>query len=72
MPKKAANMDKVCGNCRYHNAYEYPDYVFCFNKFSDREYPRFSIFDFCEQWENKLQECFCLEDALKKRGKKIK
>jgi len=67
MPKKSSHMDKVCGNCRYHNTYEYPDRVFCFARFSGRENPVFSVFDSCDEWENKLQECFCLEDALKRK-----
>jgi len=72
VPKKSANVDKVCGNCRYHNAYEYPDQVFCFAKFANRENPVLSIFGSCDEWENKLQECFCFDDALKKQGKKTK
>lgn len=71
MPQKSAPMQKICGNCRYHNTYEYPDIVFCFAKFSHRESPVVSIFDSCDQWENKVQECFCLEDALKKQGKRL-
>lgn len=73
MSKKSKNMDKICGNCRYHNTYEYPDYVFCFAKFADRKKKAtLSIFETCDEWEGQLQGCFCLEDALKKRGKKIK
>lgn len=71
MPKKAAEK-KVCGNCRYHNTYEYPDTVFCFAKFSNRENAVISIFDSCNEWESKLQECYCLEEALAKRDKKSK
>ncbi len=71
MPKKTEEK-KVCGNCRYHNAYKYPDTVFCFAKFSDRKEPVISIFDSCDEWESKLQECYCLEEALAKRNKKQK
>jgi hypothetical protein len=70
MPKKPEQMDRVCGNCRYHNAYDYPDTVFCFAKFSNKEKAVVSILSSCDEWENKLQECCCLEDHLKKQGKK--
>jgi len=72
MPKKSGNMQRICGNCRYHNTYEYPERVFCFAKFSDREDPVVSIYDHCEDWESKLQECFCLEDAQKKHRKRTR
>jgi len=72
LTRKSASVDKVCGNCRCHNTYEYPYNVFCFTKFADRENPVVSIFDGCDKWENKLQDCFCVEDALKKQGKKKK
>jgi len=72
MSKKSGRMEKICGNCRYHNAYEYPDRVFCFAKFGERENPVVSIFYCCDEWENQLQDCFCLEDAMKKKGKKTK
>ena len=71
MPKKVEEK-RMCGNCRYHNAYEYPDRIFCFSKFSNREEPVVSIFDSCDEWESKLQECYCLEEALGKRGKNAK
>jgi len=71
MSKKIGDVKKVCGNCRYHNTYEYPDYVFCFARFSDRQNPVVSIFECCDNWEDKLQECFCLEDALKKKEKRL-
>ncbi len=61
---------KVCGNCCYHNAYEYPDKVFCFVKFQKLANPVVSVLDHCGYWENKPQECNCLEDALKKNKKK--
>ncbi len=72
MTKDAARMRKVCGNCRYHNTYAYPDSVFCFARFADRKNPVVSILFSCDEWENKLQDCYCLEDYLKKRRKKAK
>jgi hypothetical protein len=70
MPKKSEKMERICGNCRYHNTYNYPDDVFCFAKFAERENPVVSIVYGCDEWESKLQECYCLEDYLKKHGKK--
>jgi len=70
MSKKPENMREVCGNCRYHNTYDYPDRVFCFDKFSRRENPVVSVFHSCDSWEVKLQDCFCLQDSMRKRGKK--
>lgn len=65
MTKTAGRMRKVCGNCRYHNTYEYPDKVFCFGRFADQKNSVVSILFSCDEWENKLQECHCLEDYLK-------
>lgn len=72
MPKKSEQTRKVCGNCRYHNAYEYPDQVFCFDRFANRKNPVVSILFSCEGWEEKLQECFCLDNSTSKPKKKAK
>jgi len=61
---------KYCGNCRYHNTYDYPDRVFCFVKFQRLDNPVVSALDCCSEWEFKPQECFCLDDTLKKNKKK--
>jgi len=70
MKGKANKVGKVCGNCRYHNAYEYPDTVFCFAKFQKLENPVLSILESCGEWESQTQDCFCLEDSKKKNLKK--
>jgi len=67
MTKKSERMRKICGNCRYHNAYNYPDSVFCFALFAEKKNPVVSILSTCDEWEGKLQECYCLEDYLKRR-----
>jgi hypothetical protein len=64
--------DRFCGNCRYHNSYNYPDQSFCFVKFQKLENPVVSTLDCCDQWTFKPQECFCLDDMLKKHEKKTK
>jgi len=70
--KKTEHMRKICGNCRYHNAYQYPDSVFCFAKFARRKKSVVSILFSCSEWESKLQECNCLEDYLKRHKKSTK
>jgi len=72
MTKAARQMRKVCGNCRYHNTYEYPEKVFCFVRFGDRKDPAVSILFSCNEWENRLQDCYCLEDYLKRHKKSSK
>ena len=67
---KGKTEKNICGNCRYHNAYDYPDKIFCFAKFQNLENPVVSIFDCCDEWQEKTQECFCLEEARKKNLKK--
>ncbi len=64
--------DRLCGNCRYHNSYIYPDQSFCFVKFQKKEDAIVSTLDCCNQWACKPQECHCLEDTLKKQEKKAK
>jgi len=73
--KKEANIkekNRFCGNCRYHNSYNYPDQIFCFAKFQKRENPVTSVLNRCPEWASKPQECFCLDDTLKKNEKKSK
>jgi len=72
MTKASQKTRKICGNCRYHNTYDYPDSVFCFARFTERKNPVVSILFGCDEWENKLQECNCLEDYGKKSKKKAK
>ena len=72
MKKNAGQTRKTCGNCRYHNTYTYPESVFCFARFANRENPVVSILFCCGEWERKLQECLCLEDYMKKHKKGAK
>lgn len=67
MTKAARQTRKVCGNCCYHNTYEYPGKVFCFVRFSDRKDSAVSILFSCDEWEPRLQECLCLEDYIKQK-----
>jgi len=72
MKKKSEGNRKVCGNCRYHNAYQYPGLVFCFWKFTERKKSAVPILFTCSDWEQQVQECNCLEDYLKKHKKNTK
>ncbi len=67
MEKTLESKGRFCGNCRYHNVYQYPDLIFCFLRYQQHLGPVISTFECCEQWELKPQECFCVEEALKKR-----
>lgn len=70
MKKVASSEKRFCGNCRYHNTYDYPNRVFCFVKFQKLSNPIVSTLDNCDEWEYKHQECFCLQDALKRNKEK--
>lgn len=72
MTKATKQTSKICGNCRYHNTYNYPDTVFCFDKFAHKKEPVVSILSSCDEWEGKLQDCSCLDDYSKKHKKSAK
>ncbi len=69
---KRLTKDRFCGNCRYHNSYNYPDESFCFLKFQKHENAVVSTMDKCDLWKSKPQECHCLGDTLNKKEKKLK
>jgi len=71
---------KFCGNCGNHNAYNYPDQVFCTRRFSKNinpvvqtlwccgEWNPSSVVQTlwcCEEWNPSSQECYCVEEAVK-------
>jgi len=63
--EKHKALHKCCGNCRGHNAYRYPETIFCFARLCENEDPMRNIFDICDEWAVKEQGCVCIEDALK-------
>ena len=67
MKRQVASVKKACGNCFQHNAYRYPDMIFCVLHFLERKKPIHSTLDVCERWKPDSQECFCLQEAAKKR-----
>jgi len=70
MKKHSMSKRKYCGNCYYHNALNYPDQIFCIFHFLKQKKPIFSTLDVCENWKPDYQECFCLQEALKKQSVK--
>lgn len=69
---KKLELERFCGNCHYHSMYEYPNVIFCFNRFQQGKNGILSTLDSCEQWKLQSQECFCLRDALEKQNRKRK
>lgn len=60
------NMEKkVCGNCLYHAAWDYPRTVFCERRFLDNggEVIRETV-DSCEEWMP-TDACNCVRDYAK-------
>jgi hypothetical protein len=68
--KKQTVVKKFCGNCFHHSAYSYPDRIFCVLHFLEKKDPIYATLDVCEKWKPDNQECFCLQEALKKRKRK--
>jgi len=66
MEEKAKMKQKFCGNCGNHNAYKYPDQVLCWRRFCENEDPIVETLWCCEKWSSSSQECYCIEEALKK------
>jgi len=68
MGKEAKTKRKVCGNCGNHNAYNYPDEVFCTMRLCSSENPIVPTLWCCEKWNPTSQDCYCVEEALKKQN----
>jgi len=65
--KKASNKRRVCGNCTSHNAYNYPEEVFCTRRFLKNKNPIVQTLWCCEDYYPSAQECNCIGDATLKR-----
>jgi hypothetical protein len=70
LKEKAEEEQKFCGNCTSHNAYDYPDQVFCTRRFLQDKNPVVRTLWHCEEWNANAQECHCIEDASKKEKQK--
>jgi len=60
-------MIKVCGNCRWHSPYAYPDRIVCF---STPVKVNSTLRNACKDWVKKDQACYCIMDTLRKNGEK--
>jgi hypothetical protein len=67
MKREASEEQKFCGNCGSHNAYEYPDRVFCSKRFGEDKNPIVETLWCCENWNPSSQECYCVKEAMAKR-----
>ena len=65
--KQNTTEKKYCGNCGSHNAYEYPDKVFCGKRFGEDKNPIVETLWRCEDWNPASQECHCIREATKKQ-----
>jgi len=70
MGEKAKTKQRFCGNCGNHNAYNYPDQVFCSMRFSENKNPIVETLWCCEEWNPSSQECYCVEEAMKNKKTK--
>jgi hypothetical protein len=69
MKDESEEKRKFCGNCGSHNAYHYPEQVFCTMRFLKNKEPIVETLWHCEDWHLNSQGCRCIEDATRK-GKK--
>ena len=67
--KGSKSKNRFCGNCHYHDMYEYPDLILCRLHYQNSSNFIFSTLGCCEKWAPDSQECFCVEEAMKKRNK---
>jgi hypothetical protein len=65
--KKTSDKERYCGNCGSHNAYNYPDEVFCGKRLADAKDPVVETLWCCEDWNPSSQECYCVREAMAKR-----
>jgi len=67
--KKSGSRSRFCGNCYYHDAYEYPVFIICKFRYFNSDDFIVPTLGWCEKWTPDTQECFCVEEALKKQNK---
>jgi hypothetical protein len=65
--RENAKNEKFCGNCTSHNAYNYPDQVFCTRRFLNSKDAVVQTLWCCEEWRANLQECNCVRDAKERQ-----
>jgi len=64
---KIPHNGKFCGNCTSHNAYSYPNKVFCTRRFLKNKNPIVRTLWRCKEYYPSAQECNCINDAKKQK-----
>lgn len=67
MELKSKPKRKFCGNCVSHTPYDYPNLTFCMRRLLDNQNPVVATLWHCKEWVPDTQQCYCVEDAMKKR-----
>jgi hypothetical protein len=67
MKEKTPKKQKFCGSCTSHNAYHYPDQVFCTRRFLKNKNPIVQTLWCCDEYYPAAQECNCIIDAMTKK-----
>jgi hypothetical protein len=70
MGEKTKTKQRFCGNCGYHNTYDFPNLVLCWMRFSENKNPIVETLYCCEHWNPNTQECYCVEEAMKNKSNK--
>jgi deoxyhypusine synthase len=65
--EKSDIKQKFCGNCTSHNAYHYPDQVFCTRRFLRNKNAVVETLWCCDEWIQSAQDCQCIEDATENK-----
>jgi hypothetical protein len=67
MKEKTSKKQKFCGNCTSHNAYHYPDEVFCTRRFLKNKNPIVRTLWCCNEYYPSAQDCNCITDTTAKK-----
>jgi hypothetical protein len=67
--KKTEAEKRCCGSCDSHNAYEYPDRVFCSTRYGQDKEPIVETLWCCDEWNLVNQQCYCVREALRSHKK---
>jgi hypothetical protein len=65
---KTVSKAKFCGNCSSHNLYDYPMRQFCSTRYGQNKDPIVDTLWCCEDWSPVGQDCYCVQEALKKKN----
>lgn len=68
--KEKTKVEKFCGNCSNHSPHDYPDKIFCSIRFIQNKNPIVETLWCCNKWNAASEECYCVEEAMKKKNEK--